>query len=85
MEGAIPSRETTKSRKSLEWIATLSATKVGIDTRMAIGIVELSLFVVREDFVSFCGLFEFVRCIFIILQSDIGVEEDVEIVSATVM
>jgi hypothetical protein len=67
VEGAIPSRETTKSRKSLEWIATLSATKVGIDTRMAVGIVELSLFVVREDFVGFCGLFEFFGCIFIVL------------------
>ncbi len=47
MERAIPSRETAKAREAFEWIApTLSATKVGIDARVAVGVVELSLFVV---------------------------------------
>lgn len=68
MKRAIPSRESTKARKAFEWIATtLSATKVGINARVAVGIVELSLFVVGEYFVGLCGLFEFFCCIFIVL------------------
>lgn len=71
MEGTIPSRETTKAGKSFEWIATttttLPATKIRIDTRVAVGIVELSLFVVREDLVGFRGLFEFFGSIFVVL------------------
>lgn len=71
MEGTIPSRETTKAGKSFEWIATttttLSTTKIRIDTRVAVGIVELSLFVVREDLVGFRGLFEFFGSIFVVL------------------
>ena len=67
MEGTIPSRETTKAGKSFEWIATLSATEIGIDTRVAVGIVELSLFVIREDLVGFRGLFEFFGSIFVVL------------------
>lgn len=71
MEGTIPSRETTKAGKSFEWIATtttLPATKIRIDTRVAVGIVELSLFVVREDLVGFRGLFEFFGSIFVVLR-----------------
>lgn len=71
MEGSIPSREAAKAGKSFEWIATttttLPATKIRIDTRVAVGIVELSLFVVREDLVGFRGLFEFFGSIFVVL------------------
>lgn len=71
MEGTIPSREAAKAGKSFEWIATttttLPATKIRIDTRVAVGIVELSLFVVREDLVGFRGLFEFFGSIFVVL------------------
>ena len=67
MERSVPSRE---AAEACEWIApsAWSPTEVGIDPRVAVRIVELTLFFVRKDFVGFCGFLELFGCIFVILS-----------------
>jgi len=70
MERAIiPSREAAKAFESIEWVAAAwTFTEVGIDSCVAVGVVDFTLFIVREDFVCFCGLFEFVSGCWVILN-----------------
>ncbi len=65
MERTVATPESAKALEALERIARELC--IGIDSGVAELIVELSLFVVREDFVGFGGFLEFVRGCFIVL------------------
>ena len=71
MERRVPSLEAAEARESLERVpdarTASSESGVGIDSRVAVGVLELAFLLVREDFVRFRGFFEFIGGRFVVL------------------
>ena len=85
MKGTVSSREALESFESFKGIATtaISSTEsgIGIHSLVAVGVIELTFSIVRQDFVSSSSFFEFVGCRFVVLRSVIfGKQYDEECV-----
>ena len=72
MKTTIPKIKSTRTSTTKGIAATtakrIALLKIGIDTGMSKLIVQLSLLVIRQDFVGFGNLFEFFGRRFVVLQ-----------------